>query len=573
MQRLSVTVLTLGNLQQFARLQLSFHLAEHAVWDGTDGSAGLHHDVVHHTDIQVGLSAHQLGTRLGRDVVGDLHRVVEGAVAAARPHQVNGGGEVAGGDGVETAHTTSTHRCCHHTRKGVQSCTDTDREFHTCIPRHVHLVRILQRRTSFEGCRRAATRWVAQDINQHRCRVVQDVRGAFLGLHVHHVCFQWFGFVVRAVHLQGHAHGGESIVACQQIGCLCSLYRVVALTLVVQMQGVAVGGADHTVVDGHHAARELHHVDGVALRVVVIVVFLRCRDGEAILAVGVEHRMSEGVVRFQRVTLALRPVLFPHTVCQRQLLLVAAQGLVAVVVVAEVVELFKALLLVVDDDWRVVDAAVLRVVFLHGVFHILLGADGLPRSLHHILVRGERVGQVDHVARLSVLEQGGIARGGDLLYLPLHRWQQHLVFACMHVRIDHLAVQGGVHLCLLRVLLVLFIGSLVLKHLVALLQVAVLDVEHQSGGVVALQREHHLQAVAQVVGRETVAQWLLALFLTAHDTSGELHALRVVEDESRLVGLEVVGRQRVGVFVVLMVESVAPEGVSVLHRLDAGIAR
>ena len=143
----------------------------------------------------------------------------------------------------------------------------------------------------------------------------------------------------------------------------------------------------------------------------------------------------------------------------------------------------------------------------------------------------------------------------------------------MLVGIDHLAVQGGVYLGLLRVLLVLFIGSLVLKHLVALLQVAVLDVEHQSGGVVALQREHHPQAVAQVVMRQTVAQWLLALLLTAHDASGELHALRVVEDESCLVGLEVVGRQRVGVVVILMVESVAPEGVSVLHRLDAGIAR
>ena len=150
------------------------------------------------------------------------------------------------------------------------------------------------------------------------------------------------------------------------------------------MQSVAVGGADHTVVDGHHTARQVHHVHGVALRIVVIVVSLQGRDGEAILAVDVEHGIPEGVAGLKGVALTLGPALLLHTVGQCQLLLVAIQVLVAVVVFAEVVEVVEALLLVFDEHGRVVDAVVLGVIGLHGVCHLVGG--GLPRALHHILV-------------------------------------------------------------------------------------------------------------------------------------------------------------------------------------------
>ena len=250
------------------------------------------------------------------------------------------------------------------------------------------------------------------------------------------------------------------------------------------MQRVAVGGADHAVVDGHHAALEVYHVDGVALRVVVIIVFLDGRDGEAILAVDVEHGVAEGVAGLKRVALALGPVGLPHAVGQCQFLLRAREVLVAVVAFAEVVEGVEALLAVVDDDWRVVDAAVLGVILLHGVGH--LDGGRLPRALHLVFVRGDGVRQVYHVARLSVLEQRGVARGRDLLDLPFHGRQFHLVLARIGVGVDLLAVQRGMYLGLVSHRLVHLVGLRVLEHLVALLQRAVLDVEHQSRGVVAL---------------------------------------------------------------------------------------
>ena len=91
-----------------------------------------------------------------------------------------------------------------------------------------------------------------------------------------------------------------------------------------------------------------------------------------------------------------------------------------------------------------VDAAVLGVILLYGLgkFH---PAPALPRSLDGIGVQGQRVGQVDDIARLSVLEECGVALCGNLLYLPLHGRQQHLVFAGMLVGIDHHAVTLGVH--------------------------------------------------------------------------------------------------------------------------------
>ena len=56
----------------------------------------------------------------------------------------------------------------------------------------------------------------------------------------------------------------------------------------------------------------------------------------------------------------------------------------------------------------------------------------------------------------------------------------------MYVGLHHHAVQRGVYFRLVLVFLILLVGCLVLKHLSAFLQVAVLDIEHQSRGIVAL---------------------------------------------------------------------------------------
>ena len=51
--------------------------------DGTDGSGGFHHDVLHHADIYVSVGTYQFLVSTGGDVFVDIHRVVEGTVATA----------------------------------------------------------------------------------------------------------------------------------------------------------------------------------------------------------------------------------------------------------------------------------------------------------------------------------------------------------------------------------------------------------------------------------------------------------------------------------------------------------
>ena len=65
-------------------------------------------------------------------------------------------------------------------------------------------------------------------------------------------------------------------------------------------------------------------------------------------------------------------------------------------------------------------------------------------AIERVFVDCQRVGQVDHVASLSLLEQGGVALGIDLLDLPLHGWQFHVVFTCIFIRLHFYAVAGGV---------------------------------------------------------------------------------------------------------------------------------
>ena len=138
-QRVSI-VLALGNLHHTVFLHRASHLQEGTVRDGTDGGGGFHHDILHHTDIHVTVGTYQFLVRTGRDVFVDIHRVVEGTVTTARPHQVERGGKVAGGDGVESAYATGSHWCCHDTGEGVQSAARAEGEGYTSTPRHIHLV-------------------------------------------------------------------------------------------------------------------------------------------------------------------------------------------------------------------------------------------------------------------------------------------------------------------------------------------------------------------------------------------------------------------------------------------------
>ena len=56
----------------------------------------------------------------------------------------------------------------------------------------------------------------------------------------------------------------------------------------------------------------------------------------------------------------------------------------------------------------------------------------------------ERVGKVKHVACLAGLEESGVALGGNLLNLPLHRRQHDAVLARNLVRIYFYTMAGCV---------------------------------------------------------------------------------------------------------------------------------
>ena len=258
-----------------------------------------------------------------------------------------------------------------------------------------------------------------------------------------HISAERLALEGRAVALHREGDGAEGIVAAQQVGRAVGAQRVVALAQTVERECVELRAAHQSVAYADEAAVELHHVDGVALWIIIIVVALYGREGQAVAAVGAEHRVAEGVAYLHRVLPAHGPALLPHGVCHGYLLLHALDGLVVEVFLAEVAEVVEALLLVFQEHGRVVDAAVLGVVFHHHTVEMDTSA-ACPVALEGVGVEGERVGQIDDVAGLSVLEERGVALGGDLLYLPLHRRQLHLILARQLVGIDHHAVPLGV---------------------------------------------------------------------------------------------------------------------------------
>ena len=173
--------------------------------------------------------------------------------------------------------------------------------------------------------------------------------------------------------------------------------------------------------------------------------------------------------------------------------------------------------------------------------------------------------QVDNIVHLSLLEECWISLAVHLHHLPSHRWQLHLVLASRHVWPDDHALARGVHLGLVHLsafcLVVEICG-------VAPCEVAVQVVIYEPRRVVALQCEHNLERVSQVVVREVVHQRLLSLVITSHHTSGEFHFRSVVEMCVSHVAGECVSRRA-------LVVSVADEIMSVHHGLycDIGVGQ
>ena len=170
-----------------------------------------------------------------------------------------------------------------------------------------------------------------------------------------------------------------------------------------------------------------------------------------------------------------------------------------------------------------VDAVVLGMIFGDGI------NDGFAVTVdiwacNRIPVFSQCIRQVYHIARLTLLEQGGIALGSNLRNLPGHGGQLHAVFAGDGVGPYLNAVAGGVH----AGLVVSLLAVTMLELLVALGQRRTGVVIDQPRGVVALQLHHHLQVVAQVVARQGVVQRQVALVLAACHTTYEGYTRLVV---------------------------------------------
>ena len=232
-----------------------------------------------------------------------------------------------------------------------------------------------------------------------------------------------------------------------------------------------------------------------------------------------------------------------------------------------VAKVFKLLIpyLFIDYLYRIMEDSVVFGI----ICHVDVLDDGTVGSLPFAsVVIGmdiDRVGKVDDIIDLTILEQAGIATSGNLLHLPLHRGQPYLVFAGLPVRPYLHTVLGGVDTGLIVVFLVV---SVMHKYRIALFIVTILDIVDQSRCLVTLKCEDHLQVIAQVILRQRVVQRYGSLLLTTCHASNEFHTGLVIEVVAGLVGGPVVFHLVLRIHVVLMIVAILIEDVSILVGLD-----
>ena len=118
---------------------------------------------------------------------------------------------------------------------------------------------------------------------------------------------------------------------------------------------------------------------------------------------------------------------------------------------------------------------------------------------HGVIPAVER--QIDGLAHLAALEQGGIALGRHLNDFVLGRVQPYLVFARLWIGLDGHRVAGDVNLCGVAPFA---LGILQTEghQIVGRLHRLIVLLADEPRGVVALQLHHNLQRVAQVVLRQ-----------------------------------------------------------------------
>ena len=519
MEGVAAQVMSFGNVYECAILHLVArgqclasqppqHQLVGAVGNGTYGRGRRDHHVLHHTDIEVGIGTHHRCGGAGADVFAEAHRVGICLLARAAKDDVEIKDRVIFGRRQETIF------CCagHYARIAVHISSNVERKVQTGLEGHVHCVAVLQF-GALRQCGRTATAWrVAQNVNQHGLVGAEHILAACRREHVEQIAAQRRSLVGGAVLTEGHGHGAQGILACQQAGGLLGTQHVVALSLFVERHRLLGDTVLEAVVDGDGATAYSHDVLLLTAGCVVIRIVLGHGNLYGVASLQAEYGVAEGVES-------------PPSPCggrQWHLRLVASQVGGEIALVAEVVERVVAYLPVGDLHGSVVDAVVAVVVDFCGLIDAASVHIG-ERAFVPDGVRCETVGQVDDLAHLSLLEQRGVAVAVDLAHLPAHGRQLQHILARRGVglHLHALALHGGHGLVALAGRMLVGVHALLLRGV----QVVV----DQPRRVVALQCEHHRQVVAQVVVREVIIQRQAALVVATHNAARNLHLLGIVE--------------------------------------------
>ena len=307
----------------------------------------------------------------------------------------------------------------------------------------------------------------------------------------------------------------------------------------------------HTVVDLQCAALDAHLVAG-AVGVVVIAIVL-VGVGAEVVGAALEDRSPEevavgavGLLGGQRYLDDLvGDVLARHS------------GL------AEVVHLHTPVqLLAGDADGGTVGELVLCIA--GGVAGILAPGVGACGGFAHGIAHRGGTAEVDHIARASAAEEGGIAGGVGLNNLPPHGEEVGAELARHRVGLDDHATQLVVDLGLSHS--VHSVESTIQQMRNSIFECVLGEVgghAHHIAHVVALELEDQAEVVAQIVVREAEAEGQGRLVETAADASREAHLGLV--PHAHTVERCVEGEQAVAIHTHI---AVAVEVVAVLDHLQ-----
>ena len=338
-----------------------------------------------------------------------------------------------------------------------------------------------------------------------------------LGYITHHEGAKRIGLYGVTFLLQRNADSAKSIIA---VGLRLYMIdrepNVAVLTLIVELEDGAVGGVVHAVAYGDLATALRYAVQALRGIVVVVVILIRLRL-ELVTAVVVEQRVAQGVTDRTVLLFAVELEALLHV----RIDAVHAQALLTVAVLLHAVQQ----LLEEHLNRRAVDAVI------HGiVMHAVV--------LVYYIVRLQRsVGQVESLVTRTGSKQGSITECRRLNDLVLDGVQIDRILTRLRVGMDDNALfleQGvrstdGLKRPWATGVTWATCPNLVRYLLLERITAQVIGVVNEAGHVIALELQHELQAVAEVVRTQAESCRQVALVYTAGYTAHEAHLSQVVE--------------------------------------------